>query len=64
MILKIKTIGDYKKLYSCFFDDMLDSNEKLIDPFFTRVRHKGLDVLYLAQSHFKLPKRNNSQKFE
>ena len=45
------------------FDDMLDSNKKLIDPFFTRGIHNDLDVYYLAQSYFDLPKRtirNNS----
>ena len=39
------------------FDDMLDSNQKLIDPFFTRGRHNDLDVYYLSQSYFDLPKR-------
>ena len=45
------------------FDDMLDSNQKLIDPIFTRGRHNKLDVHYLSQSYFNLPKktiRNNS----
>ena len=45
------------------FDDMLDSNQKLIDPFFTRGRHNDLDVYNLSQSNFDLPKRtirNNS----
>ena len=45
------------------FDDMFDSNQKLLDPFFTRGRHNDLDVYYLAQSYFDLPKRsirNNS----
>ena len=45
------------------FDDMLDSNQKLIDPFFTRGRHKLCDVYYLCQSYFDAPKktvRNNS----
>ena len=45
------------------FDDMLDSNQKLIDPFFTRGRHNDLDVYYLSHSYFDLPKRtirNNS----
>ena len=45
------------------FDDMLDSNQKLIDPFFTRERHKSCDVYYLSQSYFEVPKRtirNNS----
>ena len=45
------------------FDYMLDSNQKLIDPFFSRGRHNDLDVYYLSQSYFDLPKRtirNNS----
>ena len=45
------------------FDDMLESNQKLIDPFFTRGRHNDLVVYYLAKSYFDLPKRtirNNS----
>ena len=45
------------------FDDMLDSNQKLIDPFFTRGRYIDLDVQYLSQSYFDLPTRtirNNS----
>ena len=33
------------------FDDMLDSSQKLIDPFFTRGRHKFCDVYYLSQSY-------------
>ena len=32
------------------FDDILDSNRKLIDPFFIRGRHNHLDVYYLSQS--------------
>ena len=39
------------------FDDMLDSNQKLIDPFFTRGRHKLCDVHYLSQSYFDVPKK-------
>ena len=39
------------------FDDMLDSNQKLIDPFFTRGRHNLCDVYYLGQSYFDVPKR-------
>ena len=38
-------------------DDMLDSNQKLKDPFFTRGRHNDLEVYYLSQSYFNLPKR-------
>ena len=42
---------------------MLDTSQKLIDPFFTRGRHNDLDVFYLSQPYFDLPKRtirNNS----
>ena len=41
------------------FDDMLDSNQKLIDPFFTRGRHNDFDVYYLSQSYFDLPEKNS-----
>ena len=52
-----------KQLCCVAFDDMLDSNQKLIDPFFTRGRHNDLNVYYLSQSYFDLPLRtirNNS----
>ena len=60
--LEDKSIQDFQ---SCcvVFDDLLDTSQKLIDPFFTRGRHNDLDVYYLSQSYFDLPKRtirNNS----
>ena len=60
--LEDKSIQDFQNC-CVVFDDMLDSNQKLIDPFFTRGRHNDLDVYYLSQSYFDLPKRtirNNS----
>ena len=57
-----KSIQDFQNC-CVVFDDMLDSNQKLIDPFFTRGRHNDLDVYYLSQSYFDSPKRtirNNS----
>ena len=57
-----KSIQDFQNC-CVVFDDMLDSNQKLIDPFFTRGRYNDLDVYYLSQSYFDLPKRtirNNS----
>ena len=45
------------------FDDMIDSNQKEVGPFFTRGRHNDLDVYYLSQSYFDLFKKtikNNS----
>ena len=60
-----ENVGDLEEDRGCcvVFDDMLDSNQKLIDPFFTRGRHKSCDVYYLCQSYFDAPKktvRNNS----
>ena len=60
--LEDRTIQDFQNC-CVVFDDMLDSNQKLIDPVFTRGRHNDLDVYYLSQSYFDLPKRtirNNS----
>ena len=60
--LEDKTIQDFQNC-CVVFDDMLDTSQKLIDPFFTRGRHNDLDVYYLSQSYFDLPKRtirNNS----
>ena len=57
-----KSIQDFQ-ICCVVFDDMLDSIQKLIDPFFNRGRHNDLDVYYLSQSYFDLPKRtirNNS----
>ena len=46
------------------FDDMLGArNSFQIDEFFTRGRHEALDVYYITQSYFALPRqsiRNNS----
>ena len=49
-ISKARSVQDYQ--FCCVvFDDMLDSNQKLIDPFFTRGRHNDLDVYYSSQSY-------------
>ena len=40
-----------------FFDDMLLSKqESNIDLFFTRGRHNNIDIYYISQSYFHLPK--------
>ena len=48
------------------FDDMLGApNSSQIDEFFTRGRHEDLDVFYISQSYFALPRqsiRNNSDR--
>ena len=49
-----------------FFDDMLGAkNSSQVDEFFTRGRHEDLDVYYISQSYFALPRqsiRNNSDQ--
>ena len=42
------------------------SNSRDLDQFFIKGRHNNLDIYYLSQSYFDLPKRtirNNSNKF-
>ena len=45
------------------FDTLLSKQESNFDPFFTRGRHSIIDIYYICQSYFHLPKftiRNNS----
>ena len=62
---EIKPINKYKGSV-VVFDDMLGAkNSSQIDEFFTRGRHEDLDVFYISQSYFALPRqsiRNNSDK--
>ena len=48
------------------FDYMLGArNSSHMDEFFTRGRHENLDVYYISQSYFALPRqssRNNSDR--
>ena len=60
---EIKPINKYKGSV-VIFDDMLGAkNSSQIEEFFTRGRHEDLDVYYISQSYFALPRqsiRNNS----
>ena len=62
---EIKPINKYKGSV-VIFDDMLGArNSSQIDEFFTRGRHEDLDVYYIRQSYFALPRqsiRNNSDR--
>ena len=62
---EIKPINKYKGSI-VIFDDMLGArNSSQIDEFFTRGRHQDLDVYYISQSYFGLPRqsiRNNSDR--
>ena len=62
---EIKPINKYKGSV-VIFDDMLRAkNSSQIDEFFTRGRHEDIDVYYISQSYFGLPRqsiRNNSDR--
>ena len=62
---EIMPINKYKGSI-VIFDDMLGArNSSQIDEFFTRGRHEVLDVYYISQSYFGLPRksiRNNSDR--
>ena len=62
---EIKPINKYKGSV-VIFDDMLGAkNSSQIDEFFTRGRHEDLDVYYISQSYFALPRqsiRKNSDR--
>ena len=62
---EVKPLNEYENGI-VVFDDILGSpNSRFIDQFFIRGRHDNLDIYYLSQSYFDLPKRtirNNSNK--
>ena len=62
---EIKPINKYSGSV-VIFDDMLGAkNSSHVDEFFTRGRHEDLDVYYISQSYFALPRqsiRNNSDR--
>ena len=64
---EIRPIKNYKGSV-VIFDDMLGArNSSQIDEFFTRGRHKDVDVYYISRSYFALPRqsvRNNSDRLK
>ena len=62
---EIKPLNEYKNSIIVFDDILGSSNSRFIDQFFIRGRHNNLNIYYLSQSYFDLPKRtirNNSNK--
>ena len=62
---EIKPLNEYENGIIVFDDILGSSNSRFIDQFFIRGRHNNLDIYYLSQSYFDLPKRtkrNNSNK--
>ena len=62
---EIKPLNEYENGIIVFDDILGSSNSRFIDQFFIRGRHNNLDIFYLSQSYFDLPKitiRKNSNK--
>ena len=62
---EIKPLKEYEKGIMVFDDILGSSNSRFIDQFLIRGRHNNLDIYYLSQSFFDLPRRtirNNSNK--
>ena len=54
---EIKPLFEYENGITVFDDILGSSNSKFIDQFFISGRHNKLDIYYLSQSFFDLPKR-------
>ena len=62
---EINPLNEYENGIIVFDDILGSSNSRFIDQLFIRGRHNNLDIYYLSQSYFDLPKRtirNNSNK--
>ena len=62
---EIKPVKEYENAIIVFDDFLGSSNSRFTDQFFIRGRHENLDIYYVSQSYFDLPKRtigNNSNK--
>ena len=60
---EIEPLEHYENSTVVFDDMLLSKQESNIDLFFTRGRHNNIDIYYISQSYFHLPKntiRNNS----
>ena len=54
---EIKPLNEYENGIIVFDDILGSSNSRFIDQFFIRGRHNNLEIFYLSQSYFDLPKR-------
>ena len=62
---EIKPLNEYENCVIVFDDILGSTNSNYINQYFIRGRHNFLDIYYLSQSYFDLPKRsirNNSNK--
>ena len=54
---EIKPLNEYENGIIVFDDILGSSNSRFIHQFFIRGRHNTLDIYYLSQSYFDLPKK-------
>ena len=59
---EVKPLHEYKNAVRVFDDTLGSSNSKYIDQSFIKVAHNNLDIYYLSQSLFYLPKRTIKNK--
>ena len=62
---EIEPLSEYENAIIVFDDFLGSPNSRLVDQYFIRGRHNELDIYYLSQSYFDLPKgtlRSNSNK--
>ena len=63
--VEIKLLNEYENVIIAIVGTLGSSNSRYIDQFFIKGRHNILDIYYLSQSYFDLPKmtiRNYSNK--
>ena len=53
---EIQPLNEYENSVVVFDDMLLSKQESNIDLFFTRGRHKNIDIYYISQGYFHLPK--------
>ena len=53
---EIQPLNEYESSVVVFDDMLLSKQESNIDLFFTRGRHNNIDIYYISQSYFHLPK--------
>ena len=54
---EIQPLNEYENSVVVFDDMLLSKRESNIDLFFTRGRHNNIDIYYISQSYFHLPKK-------
>ena len=54
---EIQALNKYQNSIVVFDDLLLSKQESNIDLFFTRGRHNNIDIYYISQSYFHLPKK-------